>query len=262
MRIGEIIQQLQGPAADGQGQTADGLQAGHPDTEVTGIAVAFMATQGVIMQAIAQGANLLITHEGIFYSHHTPSKHTSDPIYRRKKDLIDTSGLAIFRFHDGPHRTQPDEITAGLIAELGWEAYVEEQQPEATIVELPARSLAEMGEYVKRQLGIPYVRAVGDLSQPCSRVGVLVGFRGSGELCIPLYEHKRLDLIIGGEMFEWETPEYVRDAVLQGVGKSLLLLGHAHSEVPGMKRLAVRLQDRNPSVPVFFLAGEHDFQLI
>lgn len=261
MRIGEVIRQLQGPEPDGQGHT-DGLQTGHPDTEVTGIAVAFMATQDVIMQAIAQGANLLITHEGIFYSHHTPSKYTEDPIYRRKMELIDSSGMAIFRFHDGPHRTQPDEITAGLIAELAWESYVQEQQPEATIVELPTRSLGEMGEYVKQRLGLSYVRVVGDLSQPCSRVGVLVGFRGNGELCIPLYQRKRLDLIIGGEMFEWETPEYVRDAVQQGEGKALLLLGHAQSEVPGMKRLAIRLQAQNPSVPVFFLTGEHEFHLI
>jgi len=260
MRIGEVIGQLQGPSAGGQ--TVDGLQAGDPNTGVTGIAVAFMATQGVIKQAIAQGANLLITHEGIFYSHHTPSKYTEDPVYRRKKDLIDTSGLAIFRFHDGPHRLQPDEITAGLIEDLAWEAYVQEQQPAATIVELPARPLREMGEYVKRQLGLSYVRVVGDLSQPCSRVGVLVGFRGNGEMCIPLFEHNRLDLIIGGEMFEWETPEYVHDAVHQGERKALLLLGHAQSEAPGMKRLAARLQAQYPAIPVFFLAGEHDFQLI
>jgi len=260
--VKEVLNKLFEPAAAGRENAVDGLKSGDPDSEVKGIAVAFMATQEVIEQAIAREANLLITHEGIFYSHHEPAEFPDDPVHRDKQQQINESGIAICRFHDGAHRGQPDGITAGLVHELGWAPYVQEHQSAAAILTVPVMSVKEIGEYVKRQLEISYVRVIGDLSMPCSRVGLLVGYRGGGRTCIPLFEQEQLDLIIAGEGPEWETPEYVRDAVHQGKGKALILLGHARSEVPGMKQLAKRMEVCFPGTPVHFLQGNHEFHLI
>lgn len=49
--------------------TVDTLISGNPSMAVTGIATTFMATHNVLQQAIAIGANLIIAHEGVFYSH-------------------------------------------------------------------------------------------------------------------------------------------------------------------------------------------------
>ncbi|MDQ0191675.1 Nif3-like dinuclear metal center hexameric protein [Paenibacillus wynnii] len=243
--------------------TVDGLISGDLSSEVKGIITAFMATQDVIEQAIALGANLLITHEGTFYSHQD-IKDTllDDPVYQVKQKLIDESGIAIYRFHDHMHRYQPDGIMAGLIKELGWEPYVNEHQPAATMVTIPAMTVKEIGEYIKQKLGISFVRIIGDLSMTCTHIGLLAGYRGGGTLCIPLFEKENLDLIISGEGPEWETPEYVRDAYHQGKQKALIILGHAQSEEPGMKHLAKYLEASFPMIPVHFVSGKHSFHLV
>lgn len=46
---------------------------------------------------------------------------------------------------------------------------------------------------------------MGDLSMECRRVGILVGYRGTGEMIIPLFHKESLDLVIYGEGPEWEA---------------------------------------------------------
>ena len=54
---------------------------------------------------------------------------------------------------------------------------------------------------------------------------------------------ERLDLLLAGEGPEWETPEYIGDAAAQGRNPSMLLLGHAASEEPGMACAAKLLRE-------------------
>jgi putative NIF3 family GTP cyclohydrolase 1 type 2 len=243
--------------------TVDTLKSGNPNMEVKGIAITFMATQEVIQQAIDLGANLLITHEGLFYSHIDNLEILeSNHVYMEKRRLINESGIAIYRFHDYFHRYQPDGIMVGLIEALGWESYVEKIQPTSTTVKIQPTPVREIAEYVKEKLGIEFVRTVGDLSGICTRIGLLAGYRGGGTLSIPLFEKENLDLIISGEGPEWETPEFVRDAVYQGKQKALMVLGHAESEVPGMKYLAEKIQATFSTIPVHYISERPLFQVV
>ncbi|WP_159887608.1 Nif3-like dinuclear metal center hexameric protein [Paenibacillus puerhi] len=260
--VQDVIDQLTAPAGTLE-SAVDTLRSGDPNQQVTGIVTTFVASQHVIEQALSLGTNLIITHEGTYYSHqdHTDwLEHSS--VYRAKRRLIEESGLAIYRFHDFIHHYQPDGIMQGLLAELGWEPYVTEHQRAASILTLPPTTVRETADYVKKQLKLPYVRLVGELSMSCSRVGVVAGYRGGGRLVIPLFEHEGLDLVIAGEGPEWETPEYVRDAVRQGRQKALILLGHAQSEEPGMKHLAGVLAKLFPGIPVHFISEEPLFNVI
>lgn len=243
--------------------TVDTLKSGDSTLEVKGIATSFMATNYVIQRAINLGTNLLITHEGLYYSHQDRSDYLeTDPVFIAKRQLIDESGLAIFRFHDYWHRYQPDGIMAGLLAQLGWQGYVVENQPAATILTIPSMKVREIADYVKGRLGLQFVRCAGDLTATCTRVGLSAGYRGGGALSIPLFEKENLDLIISGEGPEWETPEYVRDAVYQGRNKALIFLGHAESEEPGMKHLAEWLKTILPDIPIHFIPEKPSFQII
>ncbi|MCM3694172.1 Nif3-like dinuclear metal center hexameric protein [Neobacillus niacini] len=260
--VQNVIDKLLEPI-DSIQNTVDTLLSGNPALEVKGIATAFMATQQVIEQAIALGANLLITHEGIYFSHHDNEKSLeNDPIYNDKSRLINDSGLAIFRFHDHWHKCKPDGIMAGLIQELNWQSYVVENQPAATILSIPQMTVGEISAYIKKLLGIQYLRFSGDLSMNCTRIGLLAGYRGGGGLCIPLYEKEDLDLIIYGEGPEWETPEYVRDANYQGRQKNLIVLGHAESEEPGMNYLAEWIRTIFPSIPTHFIKVEQALKVL
>ena len=244
-------------------ETVDTLKPGNPETVITGMITAFSATQYVVERAVAMNANLLITHEGVFYSHHETSEWLEDdPVYLAKRSLIERSELAISRYHDYWHRHQPDGIMVGLLRELEWSAYVDEQQATASILTIPAMTVSEAAEYIKRKLSISYVRVAGDLSQTCRHVGILVGYRGGGTMAIPLFNQHHLDLIIAGEGPEWETPEYVRDAVHQGRSNALIMLGHAESEAPGMKYLAEVLAEKYPMISICFIAEQPIYQLV
>ena len=260
--VQHVINQLIEPV-DKLQNTVDTLKFGDPNMEVKGIAVTFMATQQVIEQAISLGINLLITHEAIFYSHMDNIEIVEESeVYLKKRRLIEESGIAIYRIHDYIHKYQPDGIMVGLIKELGWEKYVEKHLPTSTIVNIPSRSVREIAEYIKEKLRIKFVRTVGDLEGKCTRIGLLAGYRGGGALSIPLYDNEDLDLIISGEGPEWETPEFVRDAVYQGKRKTLMVLGHAESEASGMKYLAECMKTIFPGIPVHFIAEKPLFQVV
>lgn len=243
--------------------TVDRLEPETAETEVRGIATAFAASQYVVEQAAALGANLLITHEGVFYSHQDHRTGLEqDSVYQQKSALISQSGISVYRFHDGIHRYTPDGITEGLLQALEWESYAERHLPEVSILTIPEMTVSEVAAYVKQKLNLPYLRAAGNLSATCSRVGVLVGYRGNGNTVIPLYEQESLDLVIAGEGPEWEVPEYIRDAGQQGRDRALLMLGHAESEAPGMKLLASRLAGQFPEVPVHYIQEKPVFQIL
>lgn len=262
LTIGQVIERLLEPAPHVEA-TVDSLRSGSAQTEVTGIVVVFMATQAVLERAAALGANLIISHESMFYCHREDAPWLQDdPVVREKHERIQQTGMTIFRFHDHIHKYMPDAITAGLIKELGWESYVEAHEPAAAVVQIPPMTLEHTARYLKERLRIPYVRVVGNPDMPCSRIGLLAGYRGGAGLAIPLINAYNLDLVIAGEGPEWETPEYIRDAGHQDRNLAYIALGHAESEEPGMKHLAEWLRDQYPGIPVHYVRETPLFRIV
>lgn len=260
--VQSVLDQLMEPV-DRIEDTVDTLKFGDPNIEVKGIATTFTATYRVLKETIDLGANLLITHEGLFYHHRDKVNYLADdPVYLEKRKFIEESGLAIYRFHDYWHRYKPDGVMKGLIQTLEWQSYVEKYSSASVILTIPSMTIERVAEHMKKKLDIGFLRCLGDLSMTSKRVGMLVGYRGGGEMAIPLFEEENLDLIIVGEGPEWETPEYVKDGISQGRQKALMILGHAESEEPGMKYLAQLLNDKFPDIPTHFIPGEQPFQVI
>lgn len=254
MNVQDVVDALTLPGSDPD-RTVDGLLTGDAGNEVTGIVVCYMPTLSVIDRAADLGANLIVAHEGLFYAHRTEDEavETDGPVRLEKKRRIEARGMAIFRCHDYWHRVEPDGVTEGLVQALGWGPYVSKRLPEATIVRLPPTTLAEIAGTAKRLLGLASIRAMGDPSTACAKVGVLAGYRGGGRTAIPLFERESLDLVLYGEGPEWETPEYVRDVLHAGGRKALLVLGHGESEEPGMAALARRLTDLFSGTPIYYV---------
>lgn len=250
--------------------TVDTLLFGDPLRKVEGIAVTFMPTYETLQSAVERGNNVVIAHEGPFYYHRGQlDALEGDSVYAAKMKLIEESGVAILRFHDHMHRHDPDDIVAGLLKELGWENCVDTISSLAGVLpihvsplNIPAMTLREVVQHVKEALCVPTVRVVGELSMPCSRVGLLPGYCGGGHLAIPYFQQADLDVLIVGEGPEWETPEYVRDAISLGLSRALIVVGHAASEEAGMKHLAARMKTMFPGVPIEFLENPQLFQFV
>lgn len=235
----------------------DGLITGNLNQIVQGVAVSFIASHEAIEKAAELGANLFITHEGVFYEHRgsrAEKKVINDPVILRKKEQIDSFQMVLYRYHDGPHQTVPDIITHGLLQALGWDMYQYNHLQHACIITLPEPlSVQQIVHHLKDRLDLPYVRFAGDSEQECRKVALTAGYRGGGNISLPLFTEQRIDLLIAGEGPEWETPEYVQDAVSQGSQQSQILIGHAASEEPGMKVVAQQIQDHFPDLPVYFI---------
>jgi putative NIF3 family GTP cyclohydrolase 1 type 2 len=231
--------------------TVDTLKIGDPGQPLTGVVTTFLATCEVIEQAGQLGANLVITHEPIFYNHCDETDWLADkPVYEAKRRLIEQHHIVIWRFHDLLHTLSPDPTVAGLLEEMGWAASALPEQPH--ICRIPPMPLREVVLTAKTRLGVAALRVVGDLDLACRGIAVLPGCPGR-DWQIGALNQPEVDAVITGEISEWETSEYVRDATWLNQGKGLLVLGHAASEEPGMRWVTPWLQARLPGIAIHFV---------
>ncbi len=232
-------------------KTVDTVTLGNTLQPVTGIIATFVATCEVIEEALKRNANLIISHETIFYNHLDETNWLREKApYHAKRRLIEENHLVVWRLHDYLHAMQPDIIVAGLLKDLGWESLLPPEKP--FYCHIPPMTLQQLVCYIKVKLGLEHVRIIGDLELVCQGVSLLPGFMGR-ERQIEILSQPEVDVLICGEIHEWETGEYVRDAIHLGHRKALIVIGHAASEEPGMKRIIPWLQMHVPGIPVDFV---------
>lgn len=234
-------------------ETVDTVKTGDVSQTLKTAAVAFTASYQVIQQAVQLGANLLITHEPTFYNHFDSNAGLeADPVYLAKKQLIEQHKLVIWRFHDYFHSILPDQTALGLIEQLGWHTTATDQLYWCSI---PSQTLRELSQHVQTRLGSK-VRVVGNLEMTCAKVAVVPGFPGWE---IQLETLANVDVLIAGEIHEWEISEYVRDAAAMGYPKGLIVTGHQVSEEAGIQRIVPWLQAQLPGVEMRFIPTSNAF---
>ncbi|CAM4427506.1 MAG: Nif3-like dinuclear metal center hexameric protein [Paenibacillus macerans] len=265
MKVGEVIEAI---IEDSCGafrleKTCDQLISGSYDTPVEGIATTFMVTIEVIKQAVAAGANMIITHEPSFYTGKDATDWLKeDPLYAAKKKLIEDNRLAIWRYHDYMHRAKTDRIYDGLLREIGWENnLVDEQRP--FLYRIQETTLAKLARFFKRKLAMDMIQIVGNPEMKCSRVGILVGGGSLGlgreQMPMELMRDEDLDVMVCGEITEWTLCAYVNDAAMLGMNKGMIVLGHERSEEWGMKFMAEWLKPLVGGIPVTFIDSKEPF---
>jgi putative NIF3 family GTP cyclohydrolase 1 type 2 len=241
-------------------ETVDTFKSGDPNRKVTGIAVTMMSTLDVLQRAAARGDNLIITHEPTFFDHMDTSKELplgdSDPVLAEKRAFIESHHLIIWRFHDHWHRNTRDGILAGQVHALGWEKYQDASNP--YLFTIPETTVGKLSDDIQRKLGIYVMRVVGDREMKVKRVAYSPGASGfrreAGALEIP-----DIELLMTGESREWETVEYVADAIAEGRHKALIMLSHVPSEQFGMEECAKWLKTFVSEVPIEFVPTKDPF---
>lgn len=257
----EIISRIQAHVGvPWQAETVDTFKAGNPDEPVTGIAVTMMATMDVLERAAASGKNLIITHEPTFYNHLDkldvlPEKE-KDPVLAAKLAFIAERHLIVWRFHDHWHRRIPDGIEAGMAHALGWE---KQQDPENQyLFAVSETTMESLAADLKKKLDVRVLRVVGDLHLRVKKVALVPGASGFQKETLAL-ERNDVDVLVTGEPREWETVEYVADAVAQGKHKALIILSHIPSEQAGMEECTRWLKSFVTEVPVEFIPAKDPF---
>ncbi|WP_091375481.1 Nif3-like dinuclear metal center hexameric protein [Mucilaginibacter mallensis] len=226
--------------------TVDTLKAGNRDIVVTSIVTTMFPTVDVIRKTIDLGANFIVCHEPTFYNHTDDvSWLQNDEVYNYKADLLKKHNIAIWRNHDYIHSIKPDGVLTGVIAKLGWKDY---QQGANTFI-FPGITLGALIDQLKQKLATPAVRYIGDLQQTCKTVIFAEGAAG-GRTQIEAISKYKPDVLICGEISEWETAEYVRDARAEGRSIALVVTGHIPSEEAGSAFMADWLKQRISNVKI------------
>jgi putative NIF3 family GTP cyclohydrolase 1 type 2 len=237
-------------------KTVDTFKAGNPDTRVTGIVCTFMATMDVLYKAVSMNCNFIITHEPVFYNHlDETSQFGNDPVVAAKQKYIKDHGLVIWRFHDHIHAMNPDGIMEGIIKKLGWESY---KTGDPNIFKLPETTVKELALNLNNKFSRATVRIIGDPSLKVSNVAYAAGAPGYMSHVL-LLEKDNVDVVVGGEVPEWESISYVRDASSQGANKAMILIGHVNSEEAGMKYCSEWLSGFFKDIPILFIPAGDSF---
>jgi putative NIF3 family GTP cyclohydrolase 1 type 2 len=254
--VGRIRQNIGVPWA---GETVDTFKDGDSTAVVTGVAVTMMATLDVLQRAAAAGANLVITHEPTFYDHYDrldELERERDAVTAAKRAFIRAHGLVVVRMHDHWHQRHPDGIATGMARALEWERYRDAQSEYR--FRLPETSVAELAADIRQRLGAPTLRVVGDANQRVTRVTLVPGAAPFAMQRHAL-QQPDVDVVVIGEAREWETVEYIADAITAGQTKALIVIGHIPSEQAGMEEFARWLQTIVKEVPISFVPATDPF---
>ncbi len=233
----------------------DICKAGNPEKEVEKVAVTMFPTVKVIKEASEWGADLLIVHEPLYFNgREEVSKDNKVAV--AKKELVEKSGLTIFRFHDHPHYTVPDIIAEGEFKYMGLKGRYESTEifdlarfyPEKPITAL------ELAKHIEKTLGIKHLRICGARDIPATVISSVFG--SGGEIAFNELKREESQIVLVGETCEWAYGEYTRDAASLGFNKTLIIMGHVGSERDGMKLTCDILRDKHPELSVKYFECE------
>lgn len=239
--------------------TCDVLIVGDPNKEVHKIATCFKLTMEMVDKAVAEGVDMVITHEPTF-SRDDPCTEYKYALDQQRLKKLQESGLTVYRYHDHAHDREPDYIHAGFWKTLG-----------LNVKPLPLESFAvrryeleepltvrELGLLIKERLNLEAIKMAGPEDTLVRTVCLALGWVGLKT--IRAFADMDAELYITGETDEVFSLEYIRDANYFGAQKSAFLLGHYGAEYAGMRLLA---EDLNKSVaPTVFLDSGEVFHFL
>ncbi len=254
MLINDLISELKGMAVEpfDESKTADVIKIGDGSQEIKKIAVTMTATPDVIKLSAEYGANFLIVHEPLFYTH--MDTEMSYAQCHEKKKMLEKAGLTVFRFHDYAHRMVPDLIYEGQIKFSGLSGYFKRGKYFAVnrFILDKAMTTLELVGALEQGLNVKHLRIVGCRDNEVRVISCCFGTPGH-----LIDELEECDVVLTGEICEWSVGEYVRDASQMGKQKSMVVMGHINSEKFGMELLAEKIRNTHSDIDVkYFDCGD------
>jgi putative NIF3 family GTP cyclohydrolase 1 type 2 len=202
-----------------------------------------MATMDVLKQAVKANTNLVLTYEPTFYSR--ADKPVDDPISKAKRDFIEKNSLIVFRLRDHWQARKENDMVAGLAAALGWSSH--RVKNDDALCDIPPAAAEAIVASIRSKLNLRAgLRTVGDRKATIHRVLL---FPGSMTPATMWQRYSEVDMIITGEVREWENTHYAADMFTAGEKRVLVTTGRVVSEDPGMSLCAEWLKSVIKEVP-------------
>lgn len=270
MKIYEVIEKIKnysrGIGMDGKQiddeKTRDQVLYGTTDRECTGIVTTCFASVDVIRKAHELGANLIIPHEALFWNHGDHQEwlqKDENSVYYRKKELLDTYGITVWRNHDYIHSGLPDGnggwydgIFKGFLHETGLDKYyvtkignpVKYQGMPIELLIPEGITVRELAEKIIEGANLNGIRTIGNPDTVVHRVAIPMHCLGFADKdTISDINRGNIDCLIAMELIDYTVNEYMRDGMMLGDNKAILAVGHFNVEEPGMKYMLNWLPD-------------------
>jgi putative NIF3 family GTP cyclohydrolase 1 type 2 len=174
-----------------------------------------------------------------------------DPVFAGKNAFIEKHRLAVFRLTHHWNQRKPDPRAEGLAAAMGWTKH--KTSEDALRYEVPGMTLDALASQLKKTLGIRgSLRAIGDRTITVRKIGLLPGFT---PIQAAIAMMPSVDVIVAGEVQEWESAAYAQDVAFAGIKKGFISIGRVVNEAPGMQVCADWLKTIVPEVPVRFISA-------
>ncbi len=235
----------------------DGFHLGDPNTPITGVATTFQSTFSVLQRAAAAKKNFVISHECTFWDGFDPVEvMRQEAVCQAKIRFAEKNRMVVWRIHDDWHRRRPDPIFSVLAHKLGWASYYDSSARPRRYV-IPEMPLEDVARHIQRQLGTENVVVVGDRNLRVKTVGDCAHILSS---VLPAL--RTCDVALVGETAQYDTFEYVRDAVSLGMKKGLVMISHRGLEEWGMQVCAEWLRPAVPELPVEWISSDDPFQVV
>ncbi len=191
-----------------------------------------------------------------------PAPPPPDPVFAGKNAFIEKHKLVVFRLTQHWNQRKPDPRALGLAAAMGWSRLRQgyggpsDRTPDDYLrYDVPAVTLDALASQLKKTLATRGgIRAIGDRTISVRKVGLLPGYT-TIQAAIAMLPN--VDVVITGEVQEWESATYAQDVAFAGVRKGFISIGRVVNEAVGMQVCADWLKTIVPEVPVRFIpAGD------
>ncbi len=180
-----------------------------------------------------------------------PAPSPPDPVYAGKNAFIEKHKLVVFRLTQHWNQRTPDPRAQGLAAAMGWTKY--KASDDSLRYDVPGLTLETLASQLKKTLGTRGgIRAVGDRGMTVRKVGLLPGYT---MINASIAMMAGVDVIVTGEVQEWESAAYVQDVAFAGVKKGFISIGRVVNEAPGMQVCADWLKTIVTEVPIKFISA-------
>lgn len=218
----------------------------------TGIVTTAFTSIDTIKCAVRERANLIISHEGMFWNHGDETEWLkNNEIFEKKKKLLDEYGIVVWRnceyMTSGIKMNQGyvDGIAYGFVKTMGWEEQLSLENVQTGCTGFYLKfdfsnqgfTVEDIAKQCKKTMGLNGISIVGDKQKKVRRLYLcrhqFLGYIDN-QIIKDLY-HDEVDCVICGELVDYTVSAFVRDSRMVGSPKAIINVGNFNICECGMR---------------------------
>jgi hypothetical protein len=229
----------------------EGLVAGRGDGDLTGVATCASPSIDVLERAAKSGCNLVLADGHPFYAYDrmwstlpgTPEALAGSPLVAHKRTLIAEAGLTVARLKSAWDARFPAVAADGLARACGYPP--DRRDGDSVSAAIPPQGVRA----VAARIAGHGIRLIGDPDLVVRRAAFADGLVSPAKLGRILRD-PAIDLVVAGEVIEWEAGPYMQDVRTNGRRAALMLIGFAASQTALPEAMAGAVRQVLPGVKV------------